>query len=180
MADREENKQADQQVEEAPSKNRKRLMAAGAILLVMGLEALAIFILVKTYVAPSPQAAQAQEFPGLDSNAGEKAPRLSEVEVAKVRALNEKSPRAVIYDLTVYAVIAAEDRGAFEAAVNRRKQTIRDRFVTIVRGADPSYFREPDLLTLRTQLKTALAKIVGEEINVQEVLVPAIIPFREG
>jgi len=172
-----ENMLADVQAEEGPSKGRKRLIALGVILGVMGLEALVIFVLVKSYVVPPPNLAQAGEFAGLDSNAGQKAPQMAEVEIANVRALNEKSPRVVIYDLTVYAVVPAKDEAAFRAIIERRKQTVRDRFVTIIRGADPSYFREPDLLTLRSQLKTALSKIAGEDIEIQEVLVPSIIPY---
>jgi flagellar basal body-associated protein FliL len=180
MVEREEDTQNEAQVEAAPSGKRKRIVALGVILGVMGIEALVIFVLVKSYVVPPPQLAQAGQFAGLDSNAGQKAPQMAEVEVASVRALNEKSPRPVIYDLSVYAVVPAKQQASFQGVIERRKQTIRDRFVTIIRGADPSYFREADLLSLRSQLKTALSKVAGENVEIHEVLVPSIIPYTAG
>lgn len=180
MADEANEATADEQVEGAPRADRKRFKAVGIILGIMALEALAIIVLVKIYVVPSPQLVQAGQVGGLDVNAGQSAPRLTEIEVAHIRALNEKSPRIVIYDLNVYAVVSEKDQQAFQEIVERRKQTVRDRFVTIIRGADPGYFHETDLTTLRAQFKEALSTITGDEVTVLEVLVPSIIPYTEG
>jgi len=170
----------DEQAKQTPKKSRKRLAAIGVILGIMGLEALVIFVLVKSFVVPAPQLAEAGQLGGLDGNAGSASGTMAEVEVASFRALNDKSPRVVIYDVTIYAVVSEEDRAVFEEVLERRKQTVRDRFVRIVRGADPAYFQEPDLATLREQFKHELSTVAGESIGIEEVLLPSIIPYSDG
>ena len=180
MADDVNEARTDEQSEGRPRADRKRLKAVGVILGVMVLEAVVIVVLVKSYVVPQPQAVLADQLGGLDASAGQRALRKAEVEIAHIRALNEKSPRVVIYDMNVYAVVPEKDEPAFREILERRKQTVRDRFVRVVRGADPSYFQETELTTLRAQFQAALSTLLGDEITVHEVLVPSIIPYTDG
>ncbi len=173
-----------EQLDEAPppksSKGRGRLMIIGAVLGIMVLEGLVIFVLVKSYVAPTPQDAQAMGPGGLDAAAGQKAVPPVEVEVVQFRAQNEKSQRVMVYDLTIFAVVGADKKEKFQELLEQRRGTIRDRFTRIVRASDPARFLEPDLATLREHFRNELGEIADDRELVQEVLIPAIMTYAEG
>ena len=178
-----DKEQAVQQLEEAlsqPPKRRGRMIAIGAVLGVMVVEALVIFVLVKAFVVPQPKAAQAGEHGALNPQAGQKAPEPTEVEIVKVRAQNERSQRMLVYDLSVFAVVSSDNEPEFKQLLEKRRETIRDRFTRIVRAADPVRFQEPDLATLRAQFKQEMNQVLGKGDLVQEVLIPSIMSYGEG
>ncbi len=173
-----------EQLDDAPppksSKGRGRIMVIGAILGIMAIEALVIFVLVKSYVAPAPQDAQAMGPGGLDAAAGQKAVQPVELEVVQFRAQNEKSQRVMVYDLTIFAVVPADKKARFQELLEQRRETIRDRFTRIVRSSDPARFLEPDLATLREHFRNELGELASDRELVQEVLIPSIMTYAEG
>lgn len=176
---KEEVAQLDETAPGKPPKNKGRFMVGGVILSVMLVEALVIFILVKSFGGASPQQAQAGNPGGLDADAGRKASEKVEVEIVGLRATNEKGQRPVIYQLSIFAVVPSEHGDEFNQVLERRRETIKDRFTRIVRAADPNCFSEPDLATVRGQFKHALVQVIGIEDAVDEVLIPSIVPFSD-
>ena len=168
------------QVEESSPqspKRRGRMIAIGAVLGVMVVEAVVIFVLVKAFVAPQPKTAQAGEHGALNPEAGQKAPEPMEVEIVKLRAQNDRSQRTLVYDLTVFVVVSSDKEPQFKPLLEKRRETIRDRFTRIIRAADPARFQEPDLATLRAQFKQEMNQVLGSNDMVQEVLIPSIMSF---
>ncbi len=163
-----------------PSRKRGRMIALGAVLGVMIVEAVVIFALVKTFVAPQPQAALAGPNGALDPNAGQKAPEPVEVEIVKLRAQNDRSQRILVYDMTVFVVVQSDKEEEFKELLAKRSATIRDRFTRIVRASDPARFAEPDLATLRAQFKHEMEQVLGTSDLVQEVLIPSFTQYGEG
>lgn len=157
-------------------KKRGKMMLAGLVLGVMVVEGLMIFALVKGYTA-KPQEANASQ--GLDAHAGQKAPTPAEAQVVQFRAQNDRSQRMTVYDLTVSVVSTSDKIEELKLILEQRKDTIRDRFTRVVRSLDPTRFQEADLATLRSQFRTELNQIVGEDQAVKEVLIPSIIAISE-
>ena len=158
-------------------KSKGRLLVGGVIVGVMLVEALVIVVLVKSFGGAAPQQAQAVGPGGLDADAGQKAAQKVEVEIVGLRATNEKGQRPVIYQLTIFAVVSSEHEVEFKQVLERRKETIKDRFTRIVRAADPNCFSEPDLATVRGQFKHELAQVIGIQDAVEEVLISSVVPF---
>jgi len=128
-------------------------------------------------VAPQPKTAQAGEHGALNPEAGQKAPEPMEVEIVKLRAQNDRSQRTLVYDLTVFVVVSSDKEPQFKPLLEKRRETIRDRFTRIIRAADPARFQEPDLATLRAQFKQEMNQVLGKNDLVQEVLIPSIMSF---
>lgn len=170
-------------IEASPAKksgNRKNIIMLGILLGVMLLEGVVVFVLVKTFVAPSPEEALAAQTPdGLNPEEGDDL-RDVEVKVADFSAQNEQSPRVMIYRFVVYAVVSEADSESFMTMVDRNKAKIEDRFTRVVRGMDPKRFAEPDLSTLRAHLKHELSQLAKEETEIKEVLLPSVEAFSDG
>lgn len=153
---------------------RRRWAMGGIVLGVMVVEALIVFVLVKNFSA-SPATAEAAMPQGIALNEGQAEPREVELEVVDIRAQNERSQRQMIYDLSVFVCVSEADKDKVNEIFQRRKATVQDRLVRVIRAADPERFTEPDLRTLRTQFRAELADIVGDENLIREVLIPSII-----
>lgn len=179
MAKEEVQEQLAEVAPKKPAKNKGRFMVGGVILGVMLVEALAIFILVKSFGGATPQQAQASGPGGLDVNSGQKASEDVEVEIVGLRATNEKGQRPVIYQLSIYAVVPSEHEDEFRKVLERRQETVKDRFTRVVRAADPNCFSEPDLATVRAQFKHELEQVIGIDGAVDEVLIPSVVPFSD-
>ncbi len=163
-----------------PSKKRGKLIALGAVLGVMIIEAVVIFVLVKAFVVPQPQTAVAGPHGALDPAAGQKAPEPVEVEIVKLRAQNDRSQRMLVYDMTIFVVVQSDKEGEFKELLAKRSATIKDRFTRIVRASDPARFAEPDLATLRAQFKHEMEQVLGTSDLVHEVLIPSFTQYGEG
>ncbi len=189
-------KASGQEESQGGSRGRKRVIMAGVFASVLLGEAIGVFAIVKSFSkSASPTAAQASEATasapaesgaghggekapataghgvgGLDTNEGEAASDMAEVKIGQFRSQNRRSQQAYMLDYTVFATVAESDRGKLEQAVKSRDAEIRDRFTRILRAMEPERFSEPDLTTLRTQLKDGLAKVLGPELPIQKVL----------
>jgi flagellar basal body-associated protein FliL len=103
-----------------------------------------------------------------------------EVPVVELRAPNKQSGRTFIYDVSIYLVTKAENEDKVKETIKARENLIKDRVRTIIAQSDPEKLEggsEPNLDTLRRQVKVQLDDIVGEGM-IDEVLVPRCIPFR--
>ena len=93
------------------------------------------------------------------------------------RALNTKSGRSFLYDVTIFAVTRTEHEQLVKDTIKSREALIKDRVRTIIAQCEPEKLAEPGLETLRRQVKYQLDEILGQGI-IDEVLVPRCIPFR--
>lgn len=164
----------------SPNRRSKKLVMGGMLLGVMVVEAVVVVVLAKHF-APEPAAAVGADLTGIAAGEGVKKPEKVELEVAKLRAQNEKSQRMVIYDLTIWASVdegkPADDCRAF---IERKRATIQDRFCGVIRAADPQSFMEPDLATLRQRFAQEMMAIAPEGVTIHEVLIPSIVSYTEN
>jgi flagellar basal body-associated protein FliL len=114
---------------------------------------------------------------------GEKKPDKKaqvEIPVVEFRAPNKQSGRTFIYDVAIFAVTKSENEPKVKGTIKARDALIKDRVRTIIAQSDPEILEgklEPNLDTLRRQVKCQLDDVIGEGL-VDEVLVPRCIPFR--
>src|SRR6478672_3606848 len=103
-----------------------------------------------------------------------------ELPVLDTKAPNHTNGRTYLYDVSVFAVVKAENEERVKTILKDNKALIEDRLSTIIRESDPEKLgggTEPGLETLRRQVKYQLDRIAGEGL-IEEVLVPRCIPFR--
>jgi hypothetical protein len=157
------------------NKNRRRnLMLAGILLGVMLIEGAGVFILVKRF-GPSPAAAKGQITSGIDGASGEELPERVELEVAQLRAPNEKLG-LVLYEMNVCAVVNKPDVETCERLLEEKKWKIQDRLCGVIREADPKDLQD-NLDVVRRKFKTELAEVLGKKDMIKEILIPRIVPF---
>lgn len=149
---------------------RKNVVLFGVLIGVMIAEALVVFVLVKSFGGASPASAQAAGPGGLVATEGEKKAERVELKVGEFRAQNRSGQQAYLLQFTVFAAVAEPDRGRVEKAIAARSATIKDRFTRVVRAMDPERFLEPELTTLRTQLRAELGELLGPDLKLGEVL----------
>jgi flagellar basal body-associated protein FliL len=200
--------------EPAPPRKRRRIVMLGILLGVIAVEAVGVFIFVKTFlgksgpaqaeasVAPAPASGGEHGAPagghgaaaapagghgapaaggqgaaapsggegGLNAKEGTPAPASVEVKVGEFRAQNRRGQQSYILQFTVYASVADSDKPRLEETITAKSAKLKDRFIRVVRGMEPERFVEPDLTTLRTQIKEELCNVVGGGMKVEEVL----------
>jgi flagellar basal body-associated protein FliL len=119
---------------------------------------------------------------GHGADGGKKVDRKAQVEIpiCEFRAPNKQSGRTFIYDVAIFALTKGENADKVKETIKGREALIKDRVRTIIAQSDPEKLEggsEPNLDTLRRQVKVQLDDVIGEGI-IEEVLVPRCIPFR--
>lgn len=118
-----------------------------------------------------------------DKEGAKKGPTEKEMPVEVLptfKESNAQSGRRYIYEMSVSAVVKSENEEKVKEIIKNRQVFIRDRIGTIIRQIDPDKLAggsEPGLETLKRQIKAQLEIIVGDGM-IEEVLVPACIPYR--
>ncbi|MCP4593132.1 MAG: hypothetical protein GY842_20545 [bacterium] len=166
---------AEQTIEDAaPSSGKKKIITLGVVGGIMLLEGVGIFMLARMTGEPAPsEAGEAMVDPlqlieQMDV----------EVLLGECDAINRKSGDAVVVHLTLSGRVSADNVERVTQLIEKRQNTIRDRVQMILRSADPQHLNEPNLDTLKRQVKTEVDKILGEEELVLEVLIPQILQSR--
>jgi flagellar basal body-associated protein FliL len=115
-----------------------------------------------------------------EAKGGKSDKKTVELPVLDTKAPNHTNGRTYLYDVSVFAVVKAENEERIKGILKDNKALIEDRLSTIIRESDPEKLgggSEPGLETLRRQVKYQLDRITGEGM-IDEVLVPRCIPFR--
>lgn len=107
--------------------------------------------------------------------------KVSSVEVemlTKFRVPNDKSGRMFIYDFDLAVKVSSKRKDEIDRLVAERRGELSDRVARIIRGNESAVLNEPDLKTLRMQIRNAIGELVGDPEVVQEVLIPRCVPMR--
>jgi len=154
----------------------------------MVLEALVLFAGFK-FLGGSPKPAVAVELSPEKKGDGRDEPKgarpsdhskLVELVVVDFKAPNTQNGRRYLYDVSICAVVRPEHEQKAKDAFKARENSIKDRVRTIIAQMDPEKLgggSEPELNTLRRQIKVQLENIIGDDM-IAEVLVPRCTPFR--
>jgi len=171
--------------EEAEAKKKKlglSLLKSRTAMIVMGVTILegGFFFAATKIFGGGPQVAQGVEGEHLlEGDPGEDVTATAEVEVLHgFRSPNNKKGRAYIYELDVIVKVPGHRKEEIEELVAERSGEIEDRISRIVRAADPAILNEPELKTLRMQIRRTVGEIARDQDVILEVLLPRCVPHR--
>jgi len=91
--------------------------------------------------------------------------------LADGRAPNRRSGRLYMYDIQISIETQKEAAKKVAETRGQREAFIRDRLRTIIARAEPKYFDEPDLQTLKRQIGAMLEDVFGAD-TIKQVLIP--------
>jgi len=103
-----------------------------------------------------------------------------EMSVVEFKAPNTLNGRRYIYDVSIWIGVKSENEAKVRESIKERENSIKDRVRTIIAQMDPEKLgggSEPELNTLRRQIKVQLENIIGDDM-IAEVLVPRCTPYR--
>lgn len=104
----------------------------------------------------------------------------SEVVLAQFRAINDRSGQNILYDVKVYGRVKSEKVEKIQKLLEGKKATVEDRFAKVIRNADPQYFKEAGLETIRRQFMHELDLAFNEEGLISEILLPSLMWYNAG
>ncbi len=161
----------DTMAHEAAEKRRLPIKSILIIALIMLLEGgmFAVYVVIK----PKPSSAEA----AVGAAEGPKAQTAEAVIIENGRFPNRKTGRLYMYDMEIAIQV---DKPVFDRVEKLRlanESLIRDRIRAIVARAEPSYFDEHELQTLKRQIKVMLEEVFGDD-TVREVFIKTCNPYR--
>ncbi|MCK4658343.1 MAG: hypothetical protein KAV82_02375 [Phycisphaerae bacterium] len=154
---------------------KKKLITLVIVLGVMLIEGAAIFVVVRM-TGESPEDLQAAE---LENREDLLKNMDAELPLGECDAINRKSGRSIVVHLVLYARVAADKQKNTLQLIEKRQSTIKDRVQMILRRADPQHLHEPNLDTIKRQIKFELDKILEDDELILEVLIPQILQTSE-
>ncbi len=169
----EETKKAAPQPEktDAPAKKKPPLRSIVILVVVMALEG-GIFGGLMMAMRPK-DAGAVQETP-LPTQPVDTA---VELELVSTRAPNYQTGATIFYDLTIHLKVDVANKEKVVSLIDKHKATIQDRLRTIIAEAEPRYFSEAQLTTLKGKIAAMLDSVVGEGLA-KEVLIVDCMPFK--
>lgn len=171
MAD--EGKRAERGGGEAPTGGRRkgRLALFGVVGGVMLLEGVGIFALTRV-VGGGPSQASGASSDVVNAGAAAPAPPPQELALADIQVMNQMSGRTMTYVVKVVAAVDATEVEAAKAVVANKQAAIEDKLAQVVRAAEPQFFKEAGLETLRRQFKHAVDPLFDGQSPIKEILIP--------
>ena len=111
--------------------------------------------------------------------ATEKVESTVEYQIVQFSTPHQRQGAMIIYDLDVSIVCDDKDKERVKENCEKRSGYIRDQIRTIVAKAEPQYFEEVTLETLKRQIRVMLEGVLGEGV-VKSVLIPRCMPYKPG
>ena len=163
--------------EPGASPKKKKLFVLGLIAGIMLAEGVGVYVVVRMS-AEDPAAAEAALAAELENPEMLAETMDAELVVGECDGINRKSGRSIVVHMALSVRVAAENRERAAKLVELRESTVKDRVQMILRSADPQHLNEPNLDTLKRQIKFELDQILGDDELVLEVLVTQILQTR--
>ena len=152
---------ANEQREGAPAEKPRANGRLGPILIVavlMGAEGIGVFFLAKS-LGSDPAPALGAGYKNVGEEGAGQDSAYAEVELADCRPTNTLSGRFISFHIRVSALVSSADRERVEQLAQDNQARLEDGANTVIRGAEPKYFDEPRLDTIRRRLRHEFGKI---------------------
>ena len=166
------------QAESIPSGKggRGKLVPILIIAVVMVLEGVGVFALTKLLSPPPPEALADGSATGTDPSLV--AEQFAEIEVASCRPTNKQGAKISTVSIRVVILVAKEHEERVKELVEKMKGRIHDRVNAVVRRADARQLNEPELDTIKRQLKNEFDLMFEDDKLVEEVVIPELLQSR--
>lgn len=188
-----QNPPAPEAAADAPPKKRGKLIPILMLVGIMGVEGVGVFFLTKMLSGSEPATAEGAEV--AEGEGGEKPAAEGadggdptkvvpatpiEVDLAECRPSNRGTGKLVTIKLRVSALITGVDAEKAKEIVTTNKARINDRVNIVIRSATPQELNEPGLETIKRRLKQEMARVLGDEKLIQEILIPEMMQSGSG
>jgi flagellar basal body-associated protein FliL len=100
-----------------------------------------------------------------------------EIKLDQFRAPNFQTGATVFYDLSIHLKVDLVSKELVSGLIDKHKAMLGDRLRAIVAEAEPRYFSETQLTTLKGRIQAMMDSVIGEGM-VKEVLIPECMPFK--
>ncbi len=198
MAASEAQPQAEQTA--ATPKKKGRMTSLLLIGGLMAAEGAGVFFVTKTFFGGEPQSASAAEEETEEQHGepaghgesgggehGEKpahgaaAPSAhAEIELTECKPSNRTTGKLITLRIRVSALVASPEAERAKQLVEANKARINDRVNVVIRSSEPKELNEPGLETIKRRLKHELARVLGDEQLIQEILIPELLQSGSG
>ncbi len=169
------------QEQEQPKKKKKLPITLVIVLAVSVIEGAGFYAASKMFGGGAQVAhgAEAEEGHVMEGEEAQDSPASVEVPVVeRFRVPNADGGRQYIYDFDLAITVPSYREDEIKKVVEERKAEICDRLGQLIRRAKRAQLTEPDLKTLRMQMKHALGEIAGDQEAIKEILIPRWVPIR--
>ncbi len=169
------------QEQEQPKKKKKLPITLVIVLVVSVIEGAGFFAASKMFGGGTQVAhgAEAEEGHVMEGEEAQDGPASVEVPVVeRFRVPNSDGGRQYVYDFDLTISVPSYRQEEIEKLVQERKGEICDRLGRLIRRAKRAQLTEPDLKTLRLQMKHTLGEIAGDQEAIKEILIPRWVPIR--
>ncbi|MEM1209892.1 MAG: hypothetical protein AAF586_04440 [Planctomycetota bacterium] len=146
----------------------KTIVAVAAVLLIEAIAISAVFIL-----SQGPEAVVADE---AAVDAAAEGERPVEHMVVADKFQNTRTGRAYLYDTEVYIVVKNKHLGDVVERIDLMRARVSTDIAEIFRKAEPSHLLEPELATLRRQIRAALTERLGYDADGETLVMEVVIP----
>lgn len=161
----------------APAKAKPPIKMIGAVAVVMIVEAVGVYLLVGMSGARA-QTASA-EVQGADQAA---LSQPVEIELVDDKFQNMQTGRVWMWDTQIVIKAKKKNEEFIEGELTKRSAEIKEGVAQIMRRAQHSHLREPELTTLNRQLTAYLDKTLGPDADgnsrIERVLIPKCRGFQ--
>ena len=187
--------------EASPSKPKGRGLSIVLVAILMGAEGVGVFFATKMFAGSEPSSAAASEGEsaatqpaeghaaksehGAAGEHGGQSPTgavsgQAEIELTECRPSNKMTGKLITLKIRVSALVASGEAERVKKLADANKARINDRVNFVIRSAEPQALNEPGLETIKRRLKYELAKVLGDEQLIQEVLIPEMLQSGSG
>jgi flagellar basal body-associated protein FliL len=168
----------DKQKQNAPDEKKKlpikTITIVAAVLLVEAVAISAVFIF-----SGGPSEVRAEDMANDPALVAEQP---AEVLIIADKFQNTRVGRTLLYDTEIYIVVKQKHLGEVQQTLEQLSASIKSDIAAIFRRAEPAQLTEPDMSTIRRQVRAVLEERLGTndegESVVQEVLIPTCTQFR--
>jgi flagellar basal body-associated protein FliL len=158
----------------AEAKKKPPMKVIGLVAGLMIAEAIGVVLLVGMIGRPQTAAAEIQ---GLDQR---EELQSTEITLVEDKFQNLQSGRVWIWDMQIVLKVKKRNQHHIEAELEKRSAEIREGVAHIVRRAQHSHLREPDLITVNRQLTAYLEKAFGTDAEGRSRIERVLIPRCKG
>lgn len=145
-----------------PAKKKGGIKIAGAVVVIMLLEGVALFFALKSGPAHS------QAAPAHANLAEDPSQKKEEVMVVEDQFQNLQTSSVWIWDVGVYAEVKAKNAPRLQELLKRRGAAVREGISQIFSRAQHAQLKEPERLTLNRQITAFLNRLIEEEAPTAE------------
>lgn len=162
---------AEPQKEAAPAKKKPPIKTIGLIAGIMAAEAAGVYVLVGM---TSPKAVVAEtEVHGHDEAAAQET---VEIDLIDDKFQNMQTGRVWLWDMRIVMKTTKKNEDFITSALEQKASEIQEGIAQIVRRAQHSHLKEPDLVTISRQITAYADKVFGHDAQghsrVDRILIP--------